>query len=296
MKIKCSFCGCAIEATSEKCPHCGAANDKAAQYANQHEQTMRIKEQARADAYSSGARVQAHAKKIMIIVYGTIAVLFGLPMLVGIILAVNNNISRERERVELNKQKLEQEKEELRLLEEQEKELKAYDEEEVAVNGLNAIAQKDRYYSIQVTEAVPYELNYDHKLMEWGGEQSSDPHLQDEEHRIAIHIKVKNYQDKISIYNDPTGLMKMYIEDENSDSIVIQEESFLNGDSGDNYYAGGKMISGNTFVNNYGKYLENNQTMSWWVPVVVNENSKEIVLHFDYNMTITIDNPYVVSD
>ena len=148
------------------------------------------------------------------------------------------------------------------------------------------------YYAIQVEDVVPYELNYDHNYMDWGWGNIDEPHLHDDEHRLAIRIKVKNFQDKISIYGNPSNMMKLYIEDEHADSIVIQEHQLLNGDADDNYYSGGKMISDNNFTDNYGKSLETNQTMSWWVPVVVNENSEKIILHFDYNMSITVDNPY----
>lgn len=291
MKIQCSFCNCAFDAMSEKCPHCGATNDKASQYANQHEQNMRRKEQARVDAYESVKDAQNKVKKIVIAVYVTIAVVICLPIIIGIVLGISNNGRERQERLEKEKQKQEQLQEEQRLEEEQAKQQKAYDEEEIAVYGINVIAQKDLYYAIQVEDVVPYELNYDHNSKEWGAEMTDKPYLLEGEHRVAIHIKVKNYQDKLSLYNDPTGIMKLYIEDENSDSIVIQERSFLNGANDDNYYSGGRMISNNTFANNYGKTLEKNQTMSWWVPVVVNENSEKLVLHFDYNMSITIDNP-----
>jgi len=293
MKIKCSFCDCAIEATSETCPHCGGINDKAAMYANQHERNMLAKEQARKEAFESGARVREKAKKIVFAVYGTIAVLIIIPFIVGIFLAINNNAQRERERVERKRIEQEQQQEEQRLQEEQEMEMKAYDEEEVAVTGINEIALKDRYYSLQVTDVVPYELNYDHNKMYWSESVTDDPVLLDNEHRIAIHLNLKNYQDRISIYSNPSGLVKLFIEDENANSIVIQDEKYLNGSSSDNYYSGGMMISDTeVFSDNYGKSLEKNQTMGWWVPIVVNEKSQKIILHFDYNMSITIDNPY----
>ena len=168
----------------------------------------------------------------------------------------------------------------------------AYDEEVIAVSGINEVVQKDRYYSIQVTDVVPYELNYDHNSMDWGSGILSEPHLLDNEHRVAVHIKVKNYQDRMAIYGNPSSAMKLYIEDENEESLVIQEHGMLNGSSDDNYYSGGCMISDNdAFSDNYGKSIEKNQTMSWWVPVVVNESTEKIVLHFDYNMSITVDNP-----
>lgn len=292
MKIKCSFCGSPIEAMSEKCPHCGATNEKAAMYANQHEHNMRVKEQAREEAYASGMRVQAKAKKIIIAIYGTIAVLIGLPIIVGVILGISNNIDQKNQRAQKELQKQEQLLEEQRQQEEAEREQKEYEAAIVAVEGINAVAEKDRYYSIQVTEVVPYELNYDHNTKEWGPGMVDGPILRDDEHRIAIHIKVKNYMDKVSIYGKPNGFMKLYIEDENSDSIVIQEDSFLNGNRDDNYYSGGMMISENEFSDNYGKSLESNQTMSWWVPIVVNEKSEKVILNFDHNMSITVDNPY----
>lgn len=291
MKIKCSYCDHAIDAMSEVCPHCGAINDKAAQYANQHEQNMRMKEQARTEAYESVKHVQKKMSKVVIAVYVSIAVVMCLPVIIGIILAIANNGREQKERADRERQKQEQLQEEQRLKGEQEEELKAYNEEEISVSGLKTVAQKDLYYAIEIEEVVPYELNYDYKEKDWGAGISDDSYLRDDEHRVAIHIKLKNFQDKVSLYNDPSGWVKLYIEDENEDSIVIQDSNFLNGNREDNYYSGGKMISDVSFSNNFGKTLEHNQTMSWWVPVVVNKNSEKIILHFDYNMSITVDNP-----
>lgn len=292
MKIQCDYCECAFDAMSEKCPNCGAVNDKASQYANQHEKTMWDKEQARRDVYEDIKSAQTKIKKVAFIVYGLIFLCFILPVFIGIALSIGSRMREQREAIDRNKQKQEQLQEEQSLKAEEEKKLKEYNEEVIEVSGINTVVQKDLYYSIQVEDVVPYELNYDHNVKDWGYGNTSEPTLLDGEHRLAIHIKVKNFQDKLSIYNDPSRLMKLYIEDENADSIVIQEDGYLNGSNDDNYYSGGKKISGNEFTDNYGKTLEKNQTMSWWVPIVVNENSKKIVLHFDYNMSITVDNPY----
>ena len=221
-----------------------------------------------------------------------IAVVVCLPVIIGIIFAIGDHAREGQERIEKEQQKQVQIQEEIRLKEEEERALQAYDEEVIAVSGINEVVQKDRYYSIQVTDVVPYELNYDHNSMDWGSGILSEPHLLDNEHRVAVHIKVKNYQDRMAIYGNPSSAMKLYIEDENEESLVIQEHGMLNGSSDDNYYSGGCMISDNdAFSDNYGKSIEKNQTMSWWVPVVVNESTEKIVLHFDYNMSITVDNP-----
>lgn len=291
MKIKCKYCECAFDAMDEKCPHCGAVNAQAALYANKHEQNMRIKEQARQEAGQSVKQAQKTVKKIVIVVYSIIGVCICLPIILGIIFSISDRADEKQRSAEREIQRQEQMLEEQRLKEEQEQQQKAYDEEEISVSGLNVVAQKDLYYSIQVTDAVPYELSYDHNSKEWGENMVDDPHLLDDEHRVAINIKVTNYQDRLATYNNPTNIMKLYIEDENANTIAIQEKSFLNGSNDDNFYSGGKMISGTPFRDSYEKDLKKNQNMSWWVPVVVNENCKKIVLHFDYNMTITIDNP-----
>lgn len=291
MKLNCSFCGCAFDATSEKCPNCGAVNEQAAKYANQQENATKAKEEAKNEAHARVMQTQRNIKKVAFTVYGVIAVIICLPILIGVIFGIAN-LSREQQRkTELAKQKQAQVEEEQRQKEEQEKKQKAYDEAIVAVDGINTVAGKDQYYAIQVTDVVPYELNYDHKCMDWGG-STSEPYLTENEHRVAIQIKVQNFQNAIKLYGNPTNVMKLYIEDENADSIVIWDEDFLNGSSDDNYYSGGEMISGNRFSDKYGEALEKDQTMSWWVPVVVNESSKSIVLHFDYNISITVDNPY----
>lgn len=133
---------------SEKCPHCGATNEKAAMYANQHEHNMRVKEQAREEAYASGMRVQAKAKKIIIAIYGTIAVLIGLLIIVGVIRGISNNRNQKNQRAQKELQKQEQLLEEQRQQEEAEREQKEYEAAIVAVEGINAVAEKDRYYSI----------------------------------------------------------------------------------------------------------------------------------------------------
>lgn len=292
MKINCSYCNSAMEATSETCPNCGSVNEKAAQYINQREKQIEYKKQLEFEAKNvrlTTTTYQKKALKIIKIVYGTIAILFVLFFVIAIVLSNKNQEKREQER---QRQKQEQLAEEQRQKEEAEAEKKAYDDEVVEATGMNVVIQKDKYYSIEVTDAVAYELNYDHNPMDWGYDVTSDPHLHDVEHRVAIQIKVKNFQDKVTIYGKPTSYMGLYICDENDDNIVICGDSFLNGSSDDNYYGGGKMISStNEFIDKYSKSLEKNQTMSWWVPVVVDENSEKVILHFDYNMTITIDNP-----
>lgn len=293
MQINCSYCNCPMEATSEKCPHCGGTNEKASKYINHHEAQMRLKSEAREEAFRSVQNVQAQAKKIVAIVYGSLAVIFAITIMFGVIASVNAGKRKEQERIEKERVKQEQLKEEQRLQEEQEKEKAEYDNALVMAKGLNESVEKDRYYSIQVSEVVPYELSFDHNPKYWAENMVDDPLLVENEHRLAIHISLKNYQDEARIYNNPTDFTRLYIEDENGTSIVVQENKLLNGSSDDNYYSGGKMISDTPkFVDNFGNKLVKNQTMSWWVPVVVNENSKEINIHFDYNMVITIDNPF----
>lgn len=290
MKINCSYCGCPMDAETEKCPNCGGVNEKAAEFVNHHEQQQAIKEEARREAFESVPRMQAKARKIVFRIYGIIILLIFLPVITGIILAITNNVRDGKERVEREKQKQEQLIEEQRQKEKQEADAKAYDEAEVSVEGLNVSAEKDKYYSIQVKNVVPYELEYDHNDYDWGNGFTDAKYLHDGEHRVAIEVSVKNYQDKVTLYRNPSGFMGLYIDDENDSSIVIQEDAFLNGS--ENYYQGGVKISDTAdFIDHYGDYLEKNQTMSWWVPVIVNEECEKIVLHFDYNMKITIDNP-----
>ena len=265
-----------------KCPKCGTpfAIDEA-DYATIVSQ---VRNQEPIHPFANLDYARAQAKKIKRIFCIILIIFFGIPFILGIILAVSGPFHEVKRR----------EKQEAQLLEEQRQKLleqQAYDAEVIAVSGIDTIAQKDRYFSVRVLEVVPYELNYDHNRANWGSGLFDDPYLLPNEHRVAIHIKLVNFKENTVLYGNPSNYVKLFIDDENAGRIVIQDNDFLNGSNDDNYFSGGRMISGHVFSDNYGKKLEKQQTMSWWVPVVVNEKSEKLILHFDHNMSITIDNP-----
>lgn len=304
MKINCGYCNSSMEATSERCPFCGGINEKASQYANLYEEQKRAERREQRNTYGNGYRnsgynsnsniqeVRKKVTKIVLTVYGSIVAMIMIPIIIGVFMAFRNFAVEGRNMIDHGKQMQQDMLDEQRRQAEELEQQKIYDAKEVSVSGLNTIAQKDQYYAIQVTELVPYELNYDHNKKVWGEYSVEDPLLFDSEHRLAIHITVKNFQEKAGYINDPSAYMKLFIDDENENSIVILDDKFLYGDSDDNYFQGGKKISDTKdFINNYSSSLEKNQTMSWWVPVVVNEESNQIILHFNHNITITVDNP-----
>lgn len=283
MKIHCSYCDCAIDATLEICPHCGAKNDLAATYAN------KLEEQRRKDHERQVIGNRPRRGRKTFIVCFAIFVFFFFCFMAAVTSARREEAARQERELQREAQKAE----ELRLQQEALKEKEAYDSAPVSVYGLNTPAEKDRYYSVQVTDAVMYELNYDHKVKEWGGGVQSEPVLYDSEHRLAVQIKLKNYIENASVYNNPTGFVEFYACDENENNISVLDEKFLNGSFDDNYYGDGMMISDtDEFINTYVSTLKKGQSINWWIPLVVSENSKSIVLHFDYNMTVTIDNPW----
>lgn len=57
-------------------------------------------------------------------------------------------------------------------------------------------------------------------------------------------------------------------------------------------HCGAKNDLAATYANKLEEQRRKDQSINWWIPLVVSENSKSIVLHFDYNMTVTIDNPW----
>lgn len=291
MKIKCSYCDCSIDVTADKCPYCGGANEQAVKYLKEKEAEARKDKDREFEAREKNKEREyterKHDKRRKTIVG---LFIFLVLLSVGVIGNIQETQQKKEERLKIEQQRIEEEAEAKLRAEEEAKEKEEYDSIVVEAKGLNSAVEKDRYFSVEITEIVPYELYYDH--------QTDAPFLpillSDTEHRVAVQVKLKNYQEYMNIYGKPTEKTGLYVTDENDVSVYMSNDDKLNGsgEKGENYYGyGGNKLSGKEFINNYFDIINKNQTITWWIPLVVTEDTEKLIFHFDYNMSIEIDNP-----